>query len=379
VIGTRAVVCLVALALALALVLAPRAAPADDAHQRLEKLRLEIEQREASARALAAEAQGELAQLEGIDRELAELRRSLRKLRAREREASVELAETDAGVEQAAVSLHAVERDLSRRLVALYKFTATGGHVALASAGDLESRARKRHGLARIVDQDRLLFERHRQARETWSAARARSRSLLEEIRAARREVSRREEAARRKLVERRNLVALLRSRADRETRTAGELRHAAQRLEEAIAELPRGGPFEGRGLRRGMLAPPVQGAVRLPFGRQVDPEFGTQTVRNGIEIEAPLGASVRAVADARVLFAGWFRGYGQMVILDHGRGDLTVCAHLEELSAEKGEVVRSGQEIGTVGQTGSLSEPGLYFELRDDGKPVDPRPWLGL
>ena len=111
---------------------------------------------------------------------------------------------------------------------------------------------------------------------------------------------------------------------------------------------------------------------------RKVAPE-ATETFHSGLVFAAPQGAPVRAVAAGQVRYAGWFRGYGQMVILDHGRGDLTVCAHLDELSVEKGEVVRSGQEIGTVGQTGSLSEPGLYFELRDDGKPVDPRPWLGL
>jgi septal ring factor EnvC (AmiA/AmiB activator) len=114
-----------------------------------------------------------------------------------------------------------------------------------------------------------------------------------------------------------------------------------------------------------------------MAFGRQVDPEFGTQTLRNGVEIDAPAGAQVVAVADGRVLFAGWFRGYGQMVIVDHGADDLTVLGYLDALSVKKGDMVRAGQEIGTVGETGSLSGAGLYFEIRAGGKPVDPQIWL--
>jgi septal ring factor EnvC (AmiA/AmiB activator) len=121
----------------------------------------------------------------------------------------------------------------------------------------------------------------------------------------------------------------------------------------------------------------PTAGRIRVAFGRQTDPEFGTQTVRNGVEIEAPVGAKVVSVADGRVLFAGWFRGYGQMLIVDHGGNDLTVLGYLDALSVKKGDMVRAGQEIGTVGETGTLSGAGLYFEIRTAGKPVDPQAWL--
>jgi septal ring factor EnvC (AmiA/AmiB activator) len=77
------------------------------------------------------------------------------------------------------------------------------------------------------------------------------------------------------------------------------------------------------------------------------------------------------------VLFSGWFRGYGQMVILDHGGDDVTVSGYLDELRVEAGDEVRSGDVIGTVGETGSLSGPGLYFEIRHAGQPVDPTTWL--
>jgi len=116
---------------------------------------------------------------------------------------------------------------------------------------------------------------------------------------------------------------------------------------------------------------------VRAGFGRQVDREFKTQTLRTGIEIAAPAGTPVTAIAPGRVLFAGWFRGYGQMVILDHGGGDLTVSGYLDEVHVAAGDSVGGGQPIGSVGETGSASGPGLYFEIRHDGKAVDPLLWL--
>ena len=82
-------------------------------------------------------------------------------------------------------------------------------------------------------------------------------------------------------------------------------------------------------------------------------------------------------MASGRVLFAGWFRGYGQMVIVDHGGGDLSVSGYLDEALVAAGDSVALGQPIGSVGETGSASGPGLYFEIRHDGKAVDPALWL--
>jgi len=177
--------------------------------------------------------------------------------------------------------------------------------------------------------------------------------------------------------------------------------RDAASQLEEAIRRMPKSTPSEPaarspglapapspasaaepgsvavQGLARGRTSRPVAGRTRAGFGRQVDPEFQTQTLRTGIEIAAPAGSSVLAVSPGRVLFAGWFRGYGQMVIVDHGAGDLSVSGYLDEALVAAGDSVALGQPIGSVGETGSASGPGLYFEIRHDGKAVDPALWL--
>jgi septal ring factor EnvC (AmiA/AmiB activator) len=361
-----------------ALLVAPFVAPAAEEAQRLEAIRSEIQEREARAREYASEAEGALEELDGIDRELSEIRHSMTRLRQRGREAEEELVKARESLAEASGALEATRGDLEARLVSLYKFTAVGGAATLYSADDFQAFVRRREGLARILDEDRRLFARHRAAEQIWQREREQSQALVDEIATARREVVRRERLSSEMLVERRNLVALLNARSDRELRQAKELRAAAERLERALEQMSRGPqPSPGGGLRKGALPWPVQGPVRLSFGRQTDPEFGTETLRTGVEIAAPSGALVRAVADGRVLFAGWFRGFGQMVIVDHGARSVSVSAYLEELKAAAGDEVRSGQEIGSVGQTGSISDPGLYFEIRQNGKPVDPQAWL--
>jgi septal ring factor EnvC (AmiA/AmiB activator) len=108
-----------------------------------------------------------------------------------------------------------------------------------------------------------------------------------------------------------------------------------------------------------------------------VDPDFQTTTFRSGVEFAAPAGMPVRSIAAGVVRFAGWFRGYGRIVIVDHGDAYHSVSGHLDEIDVEVGSLVSEGQAIGTVGETGSLGGPSLYFELRRGGDPVDPVPWL--
>jgi len=125
----------------------------------------------------------------------------------------------------------------------------------------------------------------------------------------------------------------------------------------------------------KGSLPWPVAGRVRVAFGRRKHPRFDTYTVENGIEIEAPEGAPVVAVHEGTVAFADRFRGYGLMVVLDHGGKHHTLYAHLADLRVAAGQRVASGEVLGSVGS--GVEGPGLYFEVRFQGRPEDPAEWL--
>ena len=129
---------------------------------------------------------------------------------------------------------------------------------------------------------------------------------------------------------------------------------------------------------RRGKLPWPVAGAtVERPFGPVADPDSGTLVSSKGWDLRAAPGTPVLAVAAGRVLFAGWYRGYGNLVIVDHGGEHHTLYAHLGSLAKGVGEVLAAGDYIGGVGDTGSLKGSYLYFEIRVKGAAADPARWL--
>lgn len=118
----------------------------------------------------------------------------------------------------------------------------------------------------------------------------------------------------------------------------------------------------------------PVQGTVQGRFGAS-RPEGG---VWRGIVLRAPAGTAVHAIAQGRVVFSNWLSGFGNLMIIDHGAGYLSVYAYNQSLLKQVGDIVGSGDTIATVGATGGQVEPGLYFEIRHQGTPVNPLLWLG-
>jgi murein hydrolase activator len=134
---------------------------------------------------------------------------------------------------------------------------------------------------------------------------------------------------------------------------------------------------FVGRAFAtlRGKLKLPVKGELAGRFGAQR--EEGGVTWK-GLFIRAEDGQTVRSVADGRVVYADWLRGYGNIVIIDHGAGYLSLYGHNESIVKQVGDNINAGEAIASVGSTGGSLDSGVYFELRQDGKPFDPMRWVG-
>ncbi len=145
----------------------------------------------------------------------------------------------------------------------------------------------------------------------------------------------------------------------------AKELQTLVDKLEREKSLLAHGKPHE---ILKGKLTPPVQGKVISVF---------KEKGQNGIEIKAPIGAEVRAILPGKVLYADWFKGFGNIVIIDHGDHTFTVSGYCSELLKKPGDAVTQGETIALVGSAGSLKGPCLYFEIRRHGKPQDPMEWL--
>lgn len=125
----------------------------------------------------------------------------------------------------------------------------------------------------------------------------------------------------------------------------------------------------------RGDLPVPVEGSLAQGFGEHLHPRFHTKTFQSGLLIEAYIGARVSVVADGKVILAEPYQSYGPIVIVDHGGGWFTLYTHLQGTDVSKGQTLRQGDRVGTVGET--LDGPRLGFEIRYQTRPEDPNKWL--
>jgi murein DD-endopeptidase MepM/ murein hydrolase activator NlpD len=127
-----------------------------------------------------------------------------------------------------------------------------------------------------------------------------------------------------------------------------------------------------------GFFSLPIPGApVTSGFGPRVHPIFHTVRVHTGVDFGAGYGTPIRAAADGTVVEAGWLGGYGNATVIDHGKGMATLYGHQSKILVSQGQSVKRAQVIGLVGATGFATGPHLHFEVRIDGTPVNPLPYL--
>ena len=246
------------------------------------------------------------------------------------------------------------------------------------SARDVGRAARLMNYLAR--DDGRRL-EAYARTAEEFDATGARLAARRDEARALQTEARTRRAAAAVAYERKQELLATIEQETGQRERWLAELVAARSRLDASMAGrtpvVPQAPvarvPFASQ---RRQLPWPVTGTLAGRFGRQRDPRFGTSTVNNGVTIAAAAGNPVRAVHPGTVVFAGPFTGFGQLVIVDHGQQAYSLYGYLSTVGVQRGTAVEAGSLVGDVGDAPE-GGAALYFEVRVDGRPVDPLQWL--
>ena len=329
-----------------------------------------------------------ISHLNTLDRNLHEKDKELKSLKQKlvRVDRKVKRANKDLGY--LAVNIDAQEKLLSDRLVALYKFGDTEMPQLLFSSGSYEDFLSLRWYLTSILEQDRRLIDDYRKRK---TVVRNYQRELVEdeqELKSLKKKAEQKKGEIQKDLLKKGMILDAVRQQkqvhlaAIRELEAASaKLQRLINRLEKELREKAKEKTFlpsaRGFGALQGKLPFPVRGKILSTFGRNENPKFNTFTVQKGIEIEAPLGAGIRAIHDGRVLYSDWFKGYGKILIIDHGEGYYTLSGHASALLKAVGEEVRAGDVVALVGDTGSLKGPCLYFEIRQRGRPLDPLAWL--
>ncbi len=297
-----------------------------------------------------------------------------------------ELQQEEIAAGRLKVSLDQRRELLMKRAVALYRWHRGGGPFSLLSddvpPGVLLQR--KRYLEATVLFDQELVQKLSDEAtsQETVKRALARKREELDD---QRRMLAKVQDSVRKDAEKKKELLASLRQEKAGRVRALKELEQAALRLQKmmdemsrrAVSKPPEFPPGIGLEAMKGKLEWPVRGKVTGGFGKIRHPEFSAEVFRKGIDIEAPIGEEIRAVEKGRVVFAEHFSGYGRMVIIDHGERYFSVYAHLSEIIKKLGETVKRGETLGRVGDSDSLAGSRLYFEMRKDGKSIDPLPWF--
>ncbi len=350
-----------------------------DTEERLRELREQIgelrdELEDLQGRKLDAEKR-----LRSTEKRIGRLVRSLRELKTRERRQRALLEELESRQRRHREQIREHSRALSAQLRTAYL---TGRQEYLKML--LNQQDPQRIGrLLRYYD----YFSRARAEQIAWLRSEtAQLQERAARIERERRDIVRLQERQRswkreleRTRRARARAVAALRREIGEGDRRLASLRRDEERLSGVLERLKRERPAGPPGgetppFGSGGDAPrwPVEGAIQAHFGspRSADLRW------KGVLLQAEEGQPVHAIADGEVVFADWLRGYGLLVIIDHGSGYLSLYGHNQSLRKEVGSRVRAGEIISTVGNSGGNERAGLYFEIRHNGRPVDPARW---
>ena len=279
------------------------------------------------------------------------------------------------------------EKYVASRLAALYKLSWLGKFHVLASADSMFDFFSSKRTMEQILAHDEAVLAQQSRDKKEMQA-------LLEQLVARKNEkqtttadLSSRMDTMNAEQVRREALLTEIRGKKSLQLAAIESLKASARALDQTVDSfqtepIPAASPppmvaEKPFAALKGLLMMPVKGKIVSFFGHYKDRKFKVTHFQSGINIEADRGEPIRAVYSGQTLFSSWFKGFGNMLIIDHGDHYYSVYAHLEEQFKSKGDPVEAGEVIATVGDTGSMTGAGLHFEIRHHGKPMNPLGWI--
>ncbi len=325
--------------------------------------------------------------LNQADRSLSRARRQVAASRADLAMLEKKIRQIRAESESLTRQIGSTEDYASGRMVALYKLGRLGKMNVLASADSVTDFFQRKIALERILAYDQTVLE-------DLSGNKATLQKLLADLNARKKKRLSLEATYKAQIKEmadkrakRSELLTHIRGKKSLTLASIKSLKQSEKNLDQKIKKLMQqarqrsekskkmsSGKFSSF---KGLLKLPVKGKITGFFGSYKNTEFDVMNFRSGIDIKAKRGEPIHAVCAGRVLYASWFKGYGNMLIIDHGNHYCTLYAHTDKIFKKSGDAVEAGEVIGTVGDTGSMKGSQLHFQVRHHGESVDPVKWL--
>jgi len=346
----------------------------EQVNQQLQELQNQRQGIDAAIRDNSREQKSVQEQLNYLSGEIQKAEQELNSLNNKITDTENRIADTQQALEEAILSIEEKQDLLAKRLNAMYR----NGNVAYAevlfNSKDFSELLSNMDMVKLIVESDVELLQFMEEQRIVIEDKKAE----LEVNRRYLAELKHTVENQREYLVvtrgEQQRLQAELETEKQAMEAQLNQLEKEAKNLEQVLVNLQSDRVYEG-----GEIRWPVPGHSRIssPYGNRIHPILGTRRFHSGIDIPAPTGTNIIAAGSGTVAFAGNRGGYGRTVFVDHGGGIITLYAHCNTLLVSEGQRVDAGQTIAKVGSTGMSTGPHLHFEVRKNGKYVDPMPWL--
>ncbi|HUR81568.1 MAG TPA: peptidoglycan DD-metalloendopeptidase family protein [Thermoanaerobaculia bacterium] len=347
----------------------------------LDRIRADIDRLKSRLEDVRRQTQSAARELEEVDLELGIRTHELELASAAEEKLAGEQQQIETQIAALVPRIAQQKADLRKRLVALYRLGGLSYVRMFLALDDDKNPIEAMSMLSYLVTRDSRLVTRFQTARQQLAARQQQLADRQLRLRQTRLVVEQRRQAVVLAREQQQRVLAKLRTV---ETGTQSQLAaleekaRRLQRLVDVLSQQKRGiaASLDIRSVQ-GALEWPVKGKVFEDFGRQRNPKFATYTVNNGLKIDAAAGAPVRAVFQGTVLFSQWFKGYGNLIILDHGNRVFSLYGNLKAPAVAVGDHIATGQPIAGVGESEETGSGHLYFEIRTNNQPEDPRKWL--
>ncbi len=321
-----------------------------------------------------------LNELDEVNKRLNATETDLRKYRST-------LRQTEAAINSITVEMEKIKRSLERqknwirRKLRAMNRLGYGGDVLtqVLSAEDMAQLMRTWKYLEHVALYEHKVMKTYRENLQKLDTEQKKLEGLSLEFKARQEKVKSKEAELAEKKKEKETILYSVRTEKATRQKMISELKEASRRMLEIIKESTKTDDYEGKGFTqlKGKLLWPAEGKIAIPYGSHKDPQFDTPVFRNGIHIQTDSPGDARSVFGGKVIFAEWFKGFGQLVIINHGSGYHTLYGNLAEIFSKVGDIIKENQVIGKVGTSGVLNAQGIYFEIRYKGKPLDPAQWL--
>jgi septal ring factor EnvC (AmiA/AmiB activator) len=348
--------------------------------KKLEDVKKKIRETKKSIKEISRKETTVLGELEEINKNLVRKRDELGKVYSSLKKLGGRIAETDKNLKALTAERKALSKRLRSRLKAMYKMRKGGALKVLFSSETSTDLGRRYKYMAMIMEGDSKLIDESEKNLVKLNAEKERLDGLKSDLTREKKKLRVAKKDAEAKLKDKKKLLKEVKRKKTKHLKLVKEFEGAKAELTELISRLRK---ESLRGLTgefaamKGRLVMPVKGKVVSFYGKVKHPKFHTVTFNNGIVIEAPFGSTIKSVYKGKVVYVGWLKGYGQVMIIDHGDGFYTLYGHLYKVLKKRGETVEVGTEVGLVGDSGPQDTTGLYFEVRQGGIPRDPLAWI--